>query len=374
MRGSTEVIRRHLSPFFFYTPLVVTVAAWYVATVNHWNNSFVYAALIYVFGVISLLDIAVGPTTEGTYEPLSTRELESRAWLYQAIALSCVPVFALSIWWGCYVYSTHDFTLIEKIAWALSLGVLTTIVAHTPAHELIHKNHPFVQAMGGCLFSLGLYGGAKVSHIRSHHVWVATPGDPTTAKRGQSLYGFLPGAIWVNTWGAWKIQMRLLAQHKSRFVSARNEMLVWTLISVAVLVLIYRAYGTETVIFYLGQCFVGIVTLEAINYAEHYGLERKRTVDGSYERVSLRHAWNCDFIFNNLIALNAERHADHHKHAARDYQLLRSFAESPQLPQGYTVLVFFVLIPPLWRWYIHPHLDQVAARPVASLEENWRFR
>jgi len=353
---------RKAAPLFFYAPLLVTVGTAFVWDRYGWGNTFVYANLLFVAGIITTLDLIVHPTTDGTYESLSSSDIESRAWLYQAIALSTVPLFAFVLWWGCRVYATHDFTLVEKIAWVSSLGILSTTLAHTPAHELIHKNHPVVQNLGGLLFSLALYGGAKVSHIRSHHVLVATPEDPTTAKRGQSLYAFLPGAIAINTVGAWKIQLRLLAQHRDRFFSVRNEMLLWTLISIAVLAGIYGLFGFGTVVFYLGQAFIGIATLETINYAEHYGLVRQRWPNRRYEGVSVRDSWNCDFIFNNLIALNAERHADHHKFAARDYQLLRSFAESPQLPQGYTLLFFVVLIPPLWRWYIHPYLDEVTAR------------
>ena len=352
---------RRLSPFFYYTPLMVAVTAWYLATANQWGHVFVYATLIYILGVISLLDILVGPTEEGIYEPLSTRELKARTWIYRGILISTIPIYAVMSYWGCYVYATHHLTVVEKIVWVFSMGILTTLFAHDAAHELIHKTDARLQMLGGVLFGLALYGGAKVSHIRSHHVLVATPDDATTARFGQSVYAFLPGALWVNTWTAWKIQQRVLAQRGAGLLSARNEMLFWTLISAAVLLFVYRVFGLETLCYYLGQCFIGASFLEMCNYAGHYGLERQQLSNGQYERVSLRHAWNCNFIFNNLISLNVQRHPDHHKHGPRDYQLLRSFGDSPQLPQGYTVLAFFVFIPPLWRWYMHPHLERAMA-------------
>src|SRR5215510_12078992 len=112
-------------------------------------------------------------------------------------------------------------------------------------------------------------------------------------------------------------------------------------------------------VYYVSQFFVGVVTLEMTNYVAHYGLQRKRLPNGKYERILPQHSWNCDFIFNNLISLNVQRHADHHKHGPREYQRLRSMAKSPQLPQGYTFLALLILIPSLWEWYIKPYVDLV---------------
>lgn len=370
MKRNTSTLHDYASkasPFFYYTPLVVTLATWYACGVYGWQNLFVYANAIYIFVVISLLDTAAGPTSDAIYESFQSG-IEGRAWLYQGIVLSALPIYAFLIWWGCRVYATHDFSLLEKIGWAASLGVLTTIFSYNAAHELVHKNTRGSQILGGILFSLGLYGGAKVSHIRSHHVLVATPDDATSARRGQSLYRFLPRAIWVNVGGAWKIQRRMLAQRKAGFFSSSNEMLAWTLISAAVLLAVYYAFGFETAVFYVAQCFAGVVALEMTNYVAHYGLERKRLPNGGYESISIHHSWNCDFVFNNLMSLNVQRHSDHHKFGPREYQLLRSYSASPQLPQGYTVLAFLALVPPLWVRYMDPYLDRLAM-PAALPKE-----
>lgn len=31
---------------------------------------------------------------------------------------------------------------------------------------------------------------------------------------------------------------------------------------------------------------------EAVNYIEHYGLERKKDKNGNYESISIMHSWN----------------------------------------------------------------------------------
>ncbi len=354
MRVVLADIARGAAPFFYYTPLAVTWATWYVFTARGWGNGYVYANLIYIVGVISLADMLIGPTEDGIYEPLSGPGIRARAWLYRVILVSALPLFAVMVYWSCRVYAAEDFTAVETIAWVLSTGLLTTLLAHDAAHELIHKTSRTLQTLGGILFGLALYGGAKVSHIRSHHVLVGTAEDPTTARLGQSLYAFLPGALGVNLLGCWRVQARVLGPRGISLLSLRNELMIWGLISLATLSFVFLSFGTSALLFFLAQSFVGASLLEMCNYAGHYGLVRHKLPDGRYEPVTLRHAWNCNFILNNLISLNVQRHPDHHKHGPRDYQLLRSFNQSPQLPQGYSALVFIVFIPMLWRKYMDP--------------------
>ena len=37
----------------------------------------------------------------------------------------------------------------------------------------------------------------SVSHL-AHHVKVATPEDPSSARRGETLYAFVPRSVWGN--------------------------------------------------------------------------------------------------------------------------------------------------------------------------------
>lgn len=51
-----------------------------------------------------------------------------------------------------------------------------------------------------------------------------------------------------------------------------------------------------------------------------------------------------------LPTAQLQRHSDHHANALREYQILRSFPESPQLPTGYAGMCVLAVVPPLWRW------------------------
>lgn len=76
-----------------------------------------------------------------------------------------------------------------------------------------------------------------------------------------------------------------------------------------------------------------------------------------YEPVDVVHSWNADARVSNAILFKLQRHSDHHAHASRRYQILRSFAHSPQMPTGYAGMMAMALVPPVWFWVMNPRVD-----------------
>ena len=107
--------------------------------------------------------------------------------------------------------------------------------------------------------------------------------------------------------------------------------------------------GTAVIPFLVIQAVFGFSLLEVVNYVEHYGLLRRRTESGRYERCNPEHSWNSNHIASNLALYNLERHSDHHAHPTRRYQCLRHFDDSPQLPNGYGLMIGLAYFPPVWR-------------------------
>jgi len=114
---------------------------------------------------------------------------------------------------------------------------------------------------------------------------------------------------------------------------------------------IFLAFGIRAGVAYLVQSGIAICLLEITNYAQHYGLLRNEK-----ERISAEHSWNTDNASSRFFLLELPRHSDHHYHAARPYQELQTYPESPTLPTGYLGMLPVVLIPPLWFRMIHPIL------------------
>ena len=107
--------------------------------------------------------------------------------------------------------------------------------------------------------------------------------------------------------------------------------------------------------------------LTQANYVEHYGLGRALNDKGRYEPVRPIHSWNADQWLSNALLFNLQRHSDHHAHAWRDYQVLRTFDDVPHLPTGYPGTFLLALIPPLWFRVLNPRVEAWAEEHDATI-------
>jgi len=119
--------------------------------------------------------------------------------------------------------------------------------------------------------------------------------------------------------------------------------------------LIY-SYGWPMVAVLVPVALWGAFQLTSANYVEHYGIQRLKNNNGSYETCQPHHSWNSNHLVSNLVLFQLQRHSDHHAHPARSYQSLRDFPNLPRLPSGYFGMFFLAYIPPLWYWVMDPLL------------------
>jgi alkane 1-monooxygenase len=112
-------------------------------------------------------------------------------------------------------------------------------------------------------------------------------------------------------------------------------------------------------LYFLCAAAIGIALLETVNYIEHYGLQRKETTEGRYERAMPWHSWNSDHILGRLMLFELSRHSDHHYLASKKYQLLQHHDDAPQLPTGYPGSMILALIPPAWFYIMNRKIKEL---------------
>ena len=135
-----------------------------------------------------------------------------------------------------------------------------------------------------------------------------------------------------------------------------NRLITFNVGHVLYLTLVYLIFGGRTVVFHLLYSAMVALMYEAINYIEHYGLQRK-LLPGSkdvYESVKITHSWNAPQAVSNNFLFKLQRHSDHHANSYKPYQILDSLSESPMLPYGYSVALMLVLNPIIWKRVIDP--------------------
>lgn len=351
---ATMLAVRKYAYLLFALPLALPPITMIMA--EQWGHADVFAwgTVVFVFGIVPLLDHIIGTDKTNADEQLEVPALNEQLY-YRVLTLVCVPAYAALIIWGGSVFVSQGFGLLGAIGWVLSVGLVGGL-AITVAHELIHKSEALEQNAGGVLLSMVCYAGFKVEHVRGHHVHVSTPEDASSARFNQSLYQFLPHAYKHNFLNAWKLEATRLKRAGRSPISPRNELIWWYVLSAVLLAGFIFAFGWMGAVFFLGQSFVAMTLLEIVNYLEHYGLHRRKLENGRYERTQPEHSWNSSYFLTNILLFHLQRHSDHHTYARRRYQVLRHFDESPQLPSGYAGMVLLALFPPLWRRVMNPRV------------------
>jgi alkane 1-monooxygenase len=151
-----------------------------------------------------------------------------------------------------------------------------------------------------------------VEHVRGHHPRVGTDDDPASARRGQSLYAFLPQSIARQFLSAWQLEAARLARAGAGPWTLRNEVLVGLLLQAAWLVGAALFFGAEVATVFAVVALLAVSLLEIVNYIEHYGLRRDRDANGRLEPVRAHHSWNSDHLISRGLLFELPRHTDHH--------------------------------------------------------------
>ena len=310
---------------------------------------------LYAFGLIPLLELIIKPETYN----LSSEEEEKalRSPLFDALVYLIVPL-------QIGILILFLFKISEPQLWyeyagrTLSMGIGCGVFGINVGHELGHRKPWHEQFMAKILLLTSLYLHFFIDHNRGHHKKVSTPEDPSSARRGEILYAFWFRSAFGSWFSAWKLEAERLRKEKKPVFSFHNEMLIFQVIQLILVVVIAIIFNWQTMLFFILAAIIGALHLETVNYIEHYGLQRRIKADGKYERVMPHHSWNSNHMVGRIMLFELSRHSDHHFKASRKYQILRHIEGTPQMPTGYPGMVILSLIPPLWFSVMHPHIER----------------
>jgi len=315
---------------------------------------------LFLYGVFPFLEWAVGKNGENPPEAFIDQLQDDR--YYRWCTYLFIPLQYVALIFSCYVVASHDFGLLSLLGFAVSVGCVNGI-AIANAHELGHRREALERRLSLFALAPSLYGHFIVEHNRGHHVRVATPDDPASARLGESFYQFLPRTLIGSFKSALHLESLRLQRRGLPFFSVKNIILQGWFISGVLFLSLCLVFGIGVLPFLLIQAAYGASLLEVVNYLEHYGLLREKLHNGRYERCRAEHSWNSNVLMSNLLLYQLQRHSDHHENPARRYQSLRHVDDAPQLPNGYATMVPLAYIPFVW----HKLMDK---RVVAHYDGN----
>lgn len=341
----------------FIIPISI-LASYYSTSVYN-----LYILPILLFIVLPIVDPLVG-TDNANYSKEEIDILKEENYYRIILHVWAITQTAMMCWF-VYIFLHDEVSIHQFVLLLINTMIMNGGVGITIAHELGHKNNKFDKFLAKLLLVQVVYGTFYVEHNRGHHVHVATPKDPATAKKNQTYYAFWKQAVIGGFISSIKIERERLAQRKQKSNLWTNEVYRLSIFSVLIFIIctligyyVLNQIPYSLLIFLTVQAFLSFSLLEAVDYIEHYGITRKEISAGVYEKVNPAHSWNANFIYSNYLLFQLQRHADHHMYATKKYQLLNSYDNSPQLPNGYPAMVMYVLIPPLWFKIMNKRLEE----------------
>ncbi len=305
----------------------------------------------FVFGVIPLLDMAIGK--DSANPPDSAIEWLEQDRYYRWCTYLFLPLQFASLAFACWMWSSGDLAVLESLGLALSVGMVGGIAINT-AHELGHKRKQAERWLSKLALAQTGYGHFFIEHNRGHHVRVATPEDPASSRMGESFYAFLPRTVWGSLKSALHLEEVRLGRMGKPFVSVHNDVLNAWAMTIVLFAALTVIFGVEILPWLAVQAVVGFSLLEVVNYLEHYGLLRGKREDGRYELTRPEHSWNSENVASNVFLYHLQRHSDHHANPLRRYQALRAYEDLPELPSGYATMIVYAYLTPVWRRVMDP--------------------
>ncbi len=264
-------------------------------------------------------------------------------WPFDAVLLALFALQILNLGLLVRMAATQDFWRMDSLVAFLLMGITSGYSGIVVAHELMHRKAPAMKLLARILMGLVLYEHFFTEHLRGHHVRVGTPEDGASARFGERYQAFFRRTVVAQLRSAWRLEAKRLGDESMRWSDPRllrSRVVHGLVLEWGLAFAIAAIFGWGAFALWLGQAFAAVRLLECVNFFEHWGLERRGP------RVSPVDSWDTTSWFTLYTLAGLSRHADHHAFAARPYQQLRHWDESPKLPAGYFGMVVLALAMP----------------------------
>ena len=348
--GTLRVLGLHLIAL----TLPLYVLAFILTGPHPWYASLPWLSVIAVF---ALVDRRSGSALHAPREGMP-------AWPFDAMLVGLTALQFANVALAARMIARGGLLSTDTVVAALLVGANSGYSAIVVAHELIHRKSRWMVALGRLLLCTVMYEHFFIEHVRGHHLRIGTDGDPATARFGETYGQFWRRTVRAQFASAWRLEAKRLGDEEMRWYDPRmlrSAVVHGVLAEVALAAAVLAVFGPAALVVLLGQAYVAVRLLEAVNYFEHYGLRRQG------RKVRPVDSWDSESWFTLFALVGLSRHADHHAYAARPFQALRTWEASPKLPAGYVVMVLMVIFDnPRARRLLGEELERRRLGPFAA--------
>jgi len=347
-----SLLKRYGFLLSWVPPLLLILSGW--AAYLSGDGAWLWLLVIAAFVGIPIADQIFGRDNANPAEQARESLQEDR--YYVRIMYINVVLHWSAIVFMAWIIATLDTSWIYLLGGMLSAGVSNGFSIVT-GHEMGHKVMDARQSLAArVLLACSGFGQYTLHHNADHHNRVATPGDHSSARMGESIYRFFPREVIGTFHSSWALEKSRLARKGKSVWSLANKTLQSALLTVVSYTTLIALFGVIMIPYLAIASLFAWWLLSSASYVEHYGLLRPKDSHGNYVPCDAGHAWNSNYLVSNLITLQVQRHSDHHLRPSVPYQVLEIDDNMPMLPQGYPSMFLLAAVPPLWFAVIDPIL------------------
>ena len=297
-----------------FTPIVTILG---VLAGGWWMGATILLAL----GIYPILDLLSGESSDTN--PLEEgKAFDVILHLHGLLVPIVIGIFLYTVY-----FDYSEFIWLGAISVGLSSGASGIITAHELGHRKPKSPSWWLSQID---LLCVLYLHFTVEHNHTHHKHWARPRDPTSSPWGRNVYFHFLRTI----------PLQLKGSYSARPKNFRNSIITETILVIVLLLISPIVLGL-----FLLQALVAVFLLEFVNYLQHHGIVR-----GEDERANASHAWESRNRWSRWTLLELPLHPSHHLRSSTPYQKLTVYDEAPQLPNGYYVMFWTALIPPLFHY------------------------
>jgi alkane 1-monooxygenase len=338
-----------LAFFLPHAVVAVTIGAYLL------DRQWAFALPTWTFLAGIVVDQLFGASTRAALAPHASR------FRWRLILYVWAPLHVAAV--VCGLHAVANLSPDSPVFWSrlLAISISVAMVGGTLggaiAHEFMHAPNTVERMVGAGLMSLMTYGHFTIGHVAGHHKWVGTAEDPATARRGESLYGFLVRSFAGGVTLAWRAERARIRRRRLGVWSVENRLLQILVWQAGLYGSIYFVTGWVGVLFFALQGLIGASLLEVMNYIMHYGLRRNRLPSGRLEAVRPQCSWNTRRLATTYLMCGIGLHSYHHCRPSKPFPRLTLPSGAPELPGGLFAMFVLAWFPPLWRSVMDPLAD-----------------
>lgn len=350
--------------FKYLSPVIIYLLALAAFSFTGWIT---WAPMIYTWVFLPGLELFLNPDNKNM--SAAEEDLAKANRWYDYMLYIIVPMQYAALVYFLFAMQQNNLVWWEITGRIFTMGLLCGTFGINVGHELGHRVNKAEQAMAKMLLATSLYMHFFIEHNKGHHKHVATPQDPSSARYNEPVYFFYFRTIIFSYLSAWNIANKESLKDNGSIFHLKNGMIQAHFIQLLLVGSIWLLFGNLITVYFLIAAFIGILLLETVNYIEHYGLQRKETTVGKYERTLPHHSWNSNHVLGRIMLFELSRHSDHHYIASRKYQVLKHHEDAPQLPTGYPGSMILAMIPSLWFIIMNPKIKALTQNEKALENE-----